>query len=156
MAFSNLFFVRSTAKLNASVFRKDSPVSLHIFSNFKDKIIYIVVDKQPTDILEIKKNDTLDEIDRKKVEIENVNIKIEEVKKESITFPGSPTKYEAGTLQTAEVVGFSESLRFIEDVGIKNIMEHEKEILEYGLDEIKKNNKDHHGIQNKTTKGEDS
>jgi len=36
------------------------------FSKFKDKIIYIVVDKQPTDILEIKKNDTLDEIDRKK------------------------------------------------------------------------------------------
>ena len=65
---------------------------------------------------------------------------IEEVKKDQITFPGSPTKYEAGTLQTAEVVGFSESLKFIEDVGIKNIMQHEKEILEYGLDEIKKNN----------------
>ena len=65
---------------------------------------------------------------------------IEEVKKERITFPGSPTKYEAGTLQTAEVVGFSESIRFIEDVGIKNIMQHEKEILEYGLEEIKKNN----------------
>ena len=65
---------------------------------------------------------------------------IEEVKKDNITFPGSPTKYEAGTLQTAEVVGFSESLRFIEDVGIKNIIQHEKEVLEYGLDEIKKNN----------------
>ena len=38
------------------------------------------------------------------------------------------------------MVGFSESLRFIEDVGIKNIMQHEKEILEYGLEEIKKNN----------------
>jgi len=65
---------------------------------------------------------------------------IEEVKKDKITFPESPTKFEAGTLQTAEVVGFSESIRFIQDVGIKNIMEHEKEILEYGLDEIKKNN----------------
>ena len=65
---------------------------------------------------------------------------IEEVKKDQITFPGSPTKYEAGTLQTAEVVGFSESLKFIQDVGIKNIMQHEKEILEYGLNEIKKNN----------------
>ena len=65
---------------------------------------------------------------------------IEEVKKDNITFPGSPTKYEAGTLQTAEVVGFSESIKFIEDVGIKNIMKHEKEILEYGLDKIKKNN----------------
>ena len=65
---------------------------------------------------------------------------IEEVKKDNITFPGSPTKYEAGTLQTAEVVGFSESIRFIDDVGIKNIMKHEEEILEYGLEEIKKNN----------------
>ena len=58
---------------------------------------------------------------------------IEEVKKDKITFPESPTKYEAGTLQTAEVVGFSESLRFIEDVGIKNIMQHEKEKNRYFL-----------------------
>ncbi len=65
---------------------------------------------------------------------------IEEVKKDNITFPGSPTKFEAGTLQTAEVVGFSESIKFINDIGIKNIMEHEKEILEYGLEEIRKNN----------------
>ena len=65
---------------------------------------------------------------------------IEEVKKNNITFPKSPTKFEAGTLQTAEVVGFSESIKFIQDVGIKNIMQHEKEILEYGLEEIKKNN----------------
>ena len=65
---------------------------------------------------------------------------IEEVKKDNITFPGSPTKYEAGTLQTAEVVGFSESIRFMQDVGIKNIMQHEKEITEYGIQELKKNN----------------
>ena len=65
---------------------------------------------------------------------------IEEVKKDNITFPESPTKYEAGTLQTAEVVGFSESIKFIKDVGIKNIMQHEKEITEYGVQELKKNN----------------
>ena len=65
---------------------------------------------------------------------------IEEVKKDKITFPGSPTKYEAGTLQPAEVVGFSESIRFIEDIGIKNIMEHEKKVMEYGLEKLKKNN----------------
>jgi len=65
---------------------------------------------------------------------------IEEVKKESITFPESPTKFEAGTLQTAEVVGFSESIRFIENIGIKNIMEHEKKITEYGIEKLKRNN----------------
>ena len=57
-----------------------------------------------------------------------------------ITFPESPTKYEAGTLQTAEVVGFSESIKFIEDIGIKNIMNHENEVLEYGLEKLKQNN----------------
>ena len=57
--------------------------------------------------------------------MQDVNNLIEEVKKDNITFPSSPTKYEAGTLQTAEVVGFSESIKFIEDVGIKNIMKHE-------------------------------
>ena len=65
---------------------------------------------------------------------------IDEVKKNKITYPNSPTKYEAGTLQTAEVVGFSESIKFIQDVGIKNIMKHEKEITEYGIQELKKNN----------------
>ena len=65
---------------------------------------------------------------------------IEEVKKDKITFPGSPTKFEAGTLQTAEVVGFSESIRFMENIGIKNIMKHEKEVMEYGLEKLKKNN----------------
>ena len=64
---------------------------------------------------------------------------IEEVKKDKITFPGSPTKFEAGTLQTAEVVGFSESINFIKNIGMKNIFSHEKEILEYGIEKLKKN-----------------
>ncbi len=65
---------------------------------------------------------------------------IEDVKKDSITFPGSPTRFEAGTLQTAEVVGFSESIKFIENIGIDKIMEHEKKVLEYGVEKLKKNN----------------
>ena len=65
---------------------------------------------------------------------------IDEVKKDDISFPESPTKFEAGTLQTAEIVGFAESIRFIENIGIKNITQHEKEITEYGLEKLKKNN----------------
>ena len=65
---------------------------------------------------------------------------IKEVKKDKITFAESPNKYEAGTLQTAEVVAFAESIKFIKNIGIKNIMEHEKEIIEYGLEQLKKNN----------------
>ena len=65
---------------------------------------------------------------------------IEEVKKDAITIARSPAKYEAGTLQTAEVGGVSESIKFIENIGIKNIMQHEKGIMEYGLEQLRKNN----------------
>ena len=65
---------------------------------------------------------------------------INEVKKEDITFAEENTKFEAGTMQTAEVVSFAESLNFIEKLGIKNIASHENEILEYGLEKLRKNN----------------
>ena len=65
---------------------------------------------------------------------------INEVKKEDITFADAYTKFEAGTMQTAEVVAFAESLNFIESLGIKNIASHENEILQYGLEKLKKNN----------------
>jgi len=65
---------------------------------------------------------------------------IDEVKKENITYAETPTKFEAGTLQTVEVVAFAESINFIEKLGIKNILAHENEILEYGLEKLKKNN----------------
>ena len=65
---------------------------------------------------------------------------INEVKKDDITFAESPTKFEPGTMQTAEVVSFAESINFIEKLGIKNIASHENEILEYGLEKLRKNN----------------
>ena len=65
---------------------------------------------------------------------------ISEVKKDEITFADSPTKYEAGTLQTAEVVAFAKSIKFIQDLGIKNIEKHENQLLEYGLEKLRKNN----------------
>ena len=65
---------------------------------------------------------------------------INEVKKEDITFAEENMKFEAGTMQTAEVVSFAESLNFIEKLGIKNIASHENEILEYGLEKLRKNN----------------
>jgi cysteine desulfurase/selenocysteine lyase len=65
---------------------------------------------------------------------------IDDVKKDNITFADAPTKFEAGTMQTAEVVAFSEAINFIEKLGIKNIAAHENEILEYGFEKLKKNN----------------
>ena len=65
---------------------------------------------------------------------------ISEVLKEKITFATTPTKFEAGTMQTAEVVAFSEAIKFIETLGIENIKNHENEIMEYGIEKLKKNN----------------
>jgi cysteine desulfurase / selenocysteine lyase len=65
---------------------------------------------------------------------------INEVNKDNITFAEAPTKFEAGTMQTAEVVSFAESIKFIEKLGIKNITSHENEVLEYGLEKLRKNN----------------
>ena len=65
---------------------------------------------------------------------------IDEVKKDEITFADAHTKFEAGTMQTAEVVAFAESLNFIENLGIKNISSHENKVLQYGLEILKKNN----------------
>ena len=65
---------------------------------------------------------------------------IKEVKKHNITFAELPNKYEAGTMQTAEVVAFDQSIKFIQSLGIKNIMEHENELMNYALDVLKKNN----------------
>jgi len=65
---------------------------------------------------------------------------IDDVTKNNITFADAPTKFEAGTMQTAEVVAFAESIKFIEKLGIKNIAAYENEVLEYGFEKLKKNN----------------
>ena len=65
---------------------------------------------------------------------------IDEVMKDKITYASSPTKFEAGTMQTAEVVAFAEAIKFIENLGIENIEKHENEILEYGIEKLKRNN----------------
>ena len=65
---------------------------------------------------------------------------INEVKKDKVTYAETPVKFEAGTGQTAEVVGFSESIDFINNIGIKNILEHENNIMEYGIEKLKKDN----------------
>ena len=65
---------------------------------------------------------------------------INEVKKTGISYGELPNKYEAGTMATAQVIAFNESIIFMEKVGIENIEKHEKELLDYGLDILGKNN----------------
>tara|TARA_B100000989_G_scaffold223045_1_gene170579 strand:- start:2504 stop:3718 length:1215 start_codon:yes stop_codon:yes gene_type:complete len=65
---------------------------------------------------------------------------IREVKKEGITFGELPNKYEAGTMATAQVIAFGESIKFINKIGIENIEKHERELTVYGEQVLKKNN----------------
>ncbi len=65
---------------------------------------------------------------------------INEVKKESISFAETPTKFEAGTMQTAEIVAFNESLKFLDKYGFDKIINQEKNILDYAIENLKKIN----------------
>jgi len=65
---------------------------------------------------------------------------ISEVKKDKITYAGLPEKYEAGTMATAEIVAFNESIKFMESVGIDNLIKHEKELTNYALEKLKRIN----------------
>ena len=65
---------------------------------------------------------------------------INEVTKDKITYASIPEKYEAGTMPTAEVVAFNESIKFMNTIGIENIIKHEKELTNYALEKLKKIN----------------
>ena len=65
---------------------------------------------------------------------------IGEVKKEGITYGDLPNKFEAGTMATAQVIAFGESINFLNKIGINNIIKHEQELIEYGQELLRKNN----------------
>jgi|TARA_B100001750_G_scaffold246509_1_gene269070 cysteine desulfurase/selenocysteine lyase len=65
---------------------------------------------------------------------------IGEVKKNDISYGDLPNKYEAGTMATAQVIAFEESIKFLNKLGMKNIIEHEKKLMEYGRETLMKNN----------------
>ena len=65
---------------------------------------------------------------------------IDQVKKNDISYGDLPNKYEAGTMATAQVIAFDESIKFLNKIGIENIIKHEKELIDYGQEVLKKNN----------------
>ena len=65
---------------------------------------------------------------------------ISEVKKDKIIYAPLPEKYEAGTMPTAEVITFNESIKFMESIGKDDLMKHEKEITNYALEKLRKIN----------------
>tara|TARA_B100001758_G_C18117156_1_gene456739 strand:- start:166 stop:711 length:546 start_codon:yes stop_codon:yes gene_type:complete len=62
------------------------------------------------------------------------------VKKNDIGYGELPNKYEAGTMATAQVIAFNESIKFLNKIGINNIENHENQLLKYGEEILRKNN----------------
>ncbi len=62
---------------------------------------------------------------------------ISEVTKEKVSYAQLPEKYEAGTMPTAEVVAFNESIKFMESIGIENLINHEKKLTNYALEKLR-------------------
>lgn len=49
---------------------------------------------------------------------------------------GFPTKYEAGTPNTAGIIGLAEALNYIDSVGIDKVRKKEEELIEYALKKL--------------------
>ena len=43
-------------------------------------------------------------------------------------------------MATAQVIAFNESIKFLEKIGVENIEKHEKDLLNYAIEVLKKNN----------------
>ena len=65
---------------------------------------------------------------------------IDWVKKNDIGYGELPNKFEAGTMATAQVIAFDESIKFLNKIGMNNIIKHEHELMEYGQELLRKNN----------------
>ncbi|MCZ9295059.1 cysteine desulfurase [Corynebacterium yonathiae] len=62
---------------------------------------------------------------------------IEVVKMEETTFAEPPTRFEAGTQMTSQVVGLGAAVKFLEEVGMDNIHAHEKNLTERALRQLR-------------------
>jgi len=61
---------------------------------------------------------------------------IKEVTFEKTTFNDIPFKFEAGTPNIADVIAFEKALEFINEIGKKNIVAHENELLDYATEKL--------------------
>jgi len=57
---------------------------------------------------------------------------------EKTTFNELPFKFETGTPNVADVIGFDAALNYLEEIGLENIFEYEKELLDYATTRLKK------------------
>jgi cysteine desulfurase/selenocysteine lyase len=61
---------------------------------------------------------------------------ISEVFPDRSTYKDPPWKFEAGTMNIAQEVGLASAVEYLEDIGMKNLREHERELTMYALDKL--------------------
>ena len=61
---------------------------------------------------------------------------IDEVYVDRTTFKDVPHKFEAGTPAIGEVIAFKESIKFLEKIGMNNILEHEKKLTDFAINRL--------------------
>ena len=62
---------------------------------------------------------------------------IKEVHKDRTVFNDLPYRFEGGTPNVADVIGFNASIEYLNQIGMKNVREHEKDLVKYLYDSIK-------------------
>ncbi len=62
---------------------------------------------------------------------------IREVRLEGTVFKEPPYKFEAGTPAIGEVIGLSAAIDYLQSLGMENVREHEKKLVEYALKKLK-------------------
>ena len=61
---------------------------------------------------------------------------IEVVKMDNSTFAEPPTRFEAGTQMTSQVVGLGAAVKYLSDVGMEAIHAHEQKLTAYALEKL--------------------
>ena len=55
----------------------------------------------------------------------------------NVAYLEPPAKFEAGTMNIAAIYGFDEALTYLENIGLENIENHEKELRNYAINKLK-------------------
>lgn len=58
------------------------------------------------------------------------------VSKNNVTFAGIPDKFETGTANLEGVVGLGAAIDYLENLGMENVLEHDKDLVKYGLQKL--------------------
>ncbi len=61
---------------------------------------------------------------------------MDEVDYNSMTFQDAPLKFEAGTPPIAEAIGLGEAIKYLENIGMENVLNHERELRDCVCNEL--------------------